>query len=362
MPRRRYVLARLVTRLQLRSTQMFDNPNHVRLPAKFTAPLIYQLDSALGSRPVGLITRKPYDASAATKWVIRDLTLDFENGLVIRAGKPITVRHKLFELLAFFARNQNRVVSKDELVLAVWRGAAITDDALTQTVSQARRCIQDRKIIRTISKRGFLFASDTPLELGRNAREEPLVRPIVSPEKLFDPNAVHLLRKSNEQEGARANAPIDNFGQKSRNALAGPVQGDATGKEFANTSWGLSKIVPPLLAEAAENTRLFRRLDAALEKPVVWLQGPPGAGKTTLIAKYAAARGRRPIWLRFDAEDGDVATLFFFLGLAEAYARPASGQRRTSRVRTRLSKGNRRLQPQFLSAPFYRFRGPSSRH
>lgn len=87
------------------------------------------------------------DASAATKWVIRDLTLDFENGLVIRAGKPITVRHKLFELLAFFARNQNRVVSKDELVLAVWRGAAITDDALTQTVSQARRCIgdQDRK-------------------------------------------------------------------------------------------------------------------------------------------------------------------------------------------------------------------------
>ena len=270
------------------------------------------------------------DASAATKWVIRDLTLDFENGLVIRAGKPITVRHKLFELLAFFARNQNRVVSKDELVLAVWRGAAITDDALTQTVSQARRCIgdQDRKIIRTISKRGFLFASDTPLELGRNAREEPLVRPIVSPEKLFDPNAVHLLRKSNEQEGARANAPIDNFGQKSRNALAGPVQGDATGKEFANTSWGLSKIVPPLLAEAAENTRLFRRLDAALEKPVVWLQGPPGAGKTTLIAKYAAARGRRPIWLRFDAEDGDVATLFFFLGLAEAYARPASGQRR----------------------------------
>jgi hypothetical protein len=32
-----------------------------------------------------------------------------------------------------------------------------------------------------------------------------------------------------------------------------------------------------------------------LKHPVVWLQGPPGSGKTTLIASYAAARGLRPI-------------------------------------------------------------------
>ena len=93
-------------------------------------------------------------------------------------------------------------------------------------------------------------------------------------------------------------------------------------------SWSLSKLSAPALAETALNKRLFLRLDAALKHPVVWLQGPPGSGKTTLIASYAAARGLRPIWLRLDEDDGEAATLFFYLSLAEAHARGAPNTRR----------------------------------
>ena len=131
------------------------------------------------------------EGASVSRSAISDWFLDLDRGLIIKAGKPVAVRHKLFETLAFLARNPNRVISKDELVQAVWGGAAITDDALTQTISQARKCIGDenREIIRTVPKRGFLFASAIPAAMGlsetRNAnttgaRHEPVVRPMVA--------------------------------------------------------------------------------------------------------------------------------------------------------------------------------------
>jgi LuxR family transcriptional regulator, maltose regulon positive regulatory protein len=89
----------------------------------------------------------------------------------------------------------------------------------------------------------------------------------------------------------------------------------------AQVSWSLSKITPPTAGPAARNARLFRRLEMALNRPIVWVQGPPGAGKTTLVASYLAAQGVDPLWYRLDEDDADPATLFFFLGMADARAR-----------------------------------------
>src|SRR5271166_784361 len=75
-----------------------------------------------------------------------DLTLDLKNGLIVKAGKSFAVRHKIFKTLAFLARNPNRVISKDELVQAVWGGAAISDDALTQTIRAVSKRIESRGI------------------------------------------------------------------------------------------------------------------------------------------------------------------------------------------------------------------------
>ena len=64
------------------------------------------------------------------------------------------------------------------------------------------------------------------------------------------------------------------------------------------------------------NARLYARLDTARLCPVVWIHGPPGAGKTTLAASYLAARGVTPLWCRLDEGDADPASVF--LHLAEA--------------------------------------------
>src|SRR5262249_3913063 len=63
-------------------------------------------------------------------------------------------------------------------------------------------------------------------------------------------------------------------------------------------------------------------LDRAGKNPVTWIVGPPGAGKTTLVASYLKARKRRSLWYRFDEGDADLSSFFHYLGMAATHLAP----------------------------------------
>jgi DNA-binding SARP family transcriptional activator len=75
----------------------------------------------------------------------------------------------------------------------------------------------------------------------------------------------------------------------------------------------LAKLTPPRLHNAVARERLFDAVDEARQCPIVWVTGPPGAGKTTLVASYARARNANAIWCQLDRGDADAATFFYFL-------------------------------------------------
>jgi TolB-like protein/Tfp pilus assembly protein PilF len=88
-------------------------------------------------------------------------TLDLTRGCVRNADLEVELRPKSFELLSYLVTNAGRLISKDELVNAVWPNVIVSDDSLAQCVSDVRHVLNDpdRRIIKTVPRRGYLFAA-----------------------------------------------------------------------------------------------------------------------------------------------------------------------------------------------------------
>jgi TolB-like protein/cytochrome c-type biogenesis protein CcmH/NrfG len=93
--------------------------------------------------------------------VFADYTLDTDRRELRRGPEHIAVEPQVFDLLIFLVQNRKRVVSKDDLIAAVWDGRIVSDSTLTSRINAARKAVgdsgEDQKLIRTIARRGFRF-------------------------------------------------------------------------------------------------------------------------------------------------------------------------------------------------------------
>jgi LuxR family transcriptional regulator, maltose regulon positive regulatory protein len=78
----------------------------------------------------------------------------------------------------------------------------------------------------------------------------------------------------------------------------------------------LAKLTRPRLHSALMRDRLFARLSECTTRPVVWIQAPPGGGKTSLVASFLDAHRGPGLWFQVDAADSDVPTFFYYLTVA----------------------------------------------
>lgn len=76
-----------------------------------------------------------------------------------------------------------------------------------------------------------------------------------------------------------------------------------------------AKVTRPYASKVFLRKRLFRLLDSAQKAKAVWVSGPPGSGKTTLVNSYVEARGLHCLWYQADEGDKDPATFFHFLNM-----------------------------------------------
>jgi len=87
----------------------------------------------------------------------------------------------------------------------------------------------------------------------------------------------------------------------------------------------MAKVIRPILRRVFPRERLFKWFDGMRERPAIWVSGPPGCGKTTLVNSYLEARKIHCLWYQVEEGDTDVATFFYYLGQAE---RKAGGKKR----------------------------------
>lgn len=81
----------------------------------------------------------------------------------------------------------------------------------------------------------------------------------------------------------------------------------------------LAKLTRPRLHDVLPRERLFELLDDARERRrAICVVGPPGAGKTTLVATWLEHRHLAGPWFQVDPGDADLATFFYYLGLSAA--------------------------------------------
>jgi DNA-binding winged helix-turn-helix (wHTH) protein/tetratricopeptide (TPR) repeat protein len=111
-------------------------------------------------------------------------TVDAASYRLLRGSDVVPLSPKIIDLLLYLVARQSALVSKDELFAALWPDVAVTDNALTQAVSELRQALGDDPAkptyIQTVARRGYRFVakveSATPGGNGDAASSAPHVR------------------------------------------------------------------------------------------------------------------------------------------------------------------------------------------
>jgi adenylate cyclase len=87
--------------------------------------------------------------------------------VVLPDGGERQLRPKSFDLLRHLVANAQRVVTRSEILDAVWPGLFVTDDSITQCVTDIRRALGDAggQVIRTVPRRGYLLHAEVTAEV-----------------------------------------------------------------------------------------------------------------------------------------------------------------------------------------------------
>jgi pimeloyl-ACP methyl ester carboxylesterase len=92
-------------------------------------------------------------------------------------GDLVAVEPQVFDLLHFLIANRNRIVTKDDLLNAIWGGRAISESAMTTRINAARHALSDsgesQRLLRTLRGKGFRFVGEVREDATHIAACEP---------------------------------------------------------------------------------------------------------------------------------------------------------------------------------------------
>ena len=97
-----------------------------------------------------------------------EFRIDVANRLLLREGEAVALTPKAFDTLWVLVEQRGRILSKDELIEAVWPETFVTEATLTQNIYTLRRALEmedGTKLIETVPRRGYRFVGVVTIPL-----------------------------------------------------------------------------------------------------------------------------------------------------------------------------------------------------
>src|SRR3546814_3312367 len=93
-----------------------------------------------------------------------DCVLDLDRRELLRASTVVATAPQVFDILVYLAKKRERVVSRDDLIDAIWNGRIVSESTLASHFNAVRKAVgddgQQQRVIRTIARKGFPFVAD----------------------------------------------------------------------------------------------------------------------------------------------------------------------------------------------------------
>src|SRR5271170_2637550 len=115
--------------------------------------------------------------------------LDPDKRALCRADLPVSLTPRAFDVLLFLVQNPNRLVTKEELLQAVWGDTFVEEGNLTQYISHLRKALgdnsEDNRLIVTIARKGYQFTAKVTVAEAADSTKQAAVQVSV-PERSAD--------------------------------------------------------------------------------------------------------------------------------------------------------------------------------
>lgn len=113
------------------------------------------------------------------QFIFGDYVLDQGRRELTLRGQVVAVGPQVFDLLLLLVSNRDRVVSKDDLLEAVWSGRVVSESTITSHINAVRKAIGDsgeeQRLVRTVARKGYRFVGD--IKVVEASEAQPTVVP-----------------------------------------------------------------------------------------------------------------------------------------------------------------------------------------